>query len=36
VSLLSKLFSFSVIWHYRPDNPCKGIEKNVEHPATGI
>ncbi len=33
VALLSKLFSLAVKWNMRLDgtNPCKGIEKNVEH-----
>lgn len=31
VALLSKMFSLAVRWGMRPDNPAKGIERNVEH-----
>ena len=30
--LLSKMFSLSVKWGMRDDNPCKGVEKNHEEP----
>ena len=30
VSILSKMFSLAVQWKLRPDNPCKGIERNDE------
>jgi Arm DNA-binding domain/Phage integrase, N-terminal SAM-like domain len=31
IAVLSKMFMLSVRWHMRPNNPCKGIEKNTEH-----
>jgi len=30
VALLSKMFSLAIQWRMRPDNPCKGIERNQE------
>jgi integrase len=30
VALLSKMFALSVRWEMRPDNPCKGVERNHE------
>jgi integrase len=30
VAVLSKMFSLAIKWKMRPDNPCKGIEKNQE------
>jgi integrase len=30
IALLSKLCSISMQWHWRTDNPCKGIERNDE------
>jgi integrase len=30
VALLSRLFSLSIRWQYRADNPAKGIERNAE------
>jgi site-specific recombinase XerD len=30
LALVSKLCSLAVQWHWRTDNPCKGIERNVE------
>jgi integrase len=30
VALLGKMFALAVRWHMRPDNPAKGIERNVE------
>jgi integrase len=29
--VLSKMFTLAIAWRYRPDNPCKGVEKNPEH-----
>jgi integrase len=31
VALLSRLFSMAIRWHWRADNPCKGVERNQEH-----
>jgi integrase len=31
LALLSKMFSLAVKWRMRPDNPCRGIERNREH-----
>jgi integrase len=31
LALLSRIFTMAVRWHMRPDNPCKGIERNQEH-----
>ena len=31
VAVLSKMFSLAVRWDMRADNPCKGIERNLEH-----
>jgi integrase len=31
LALLSKMFSLSIAWDMRPDNPCKGIAKNPEN-----
>jgi integrase len=30
IALLSRMFSLAIRWHYRIDNPAKGIERNVE------
>ena len=30
LALLSKMFSLSVRWGWRADNPCKGVERNQE------
>jgi integrase len=30
VAVLSKMFALAVKWKMRPDNPCKGVEKNPE------
>ncbi|MGA7390656.1 MAG: site-specific integrase [Pseudolabrys sp.] len=30
IALLSKAFNLSIRWGWRPDNPCKGIERNPE------
>jgi integrase len=32
VALLSKLFSLAIRWRMRADNPCKGVERNIETP----
>ena len=31
VALLSRLFTLAIRWGWRPDNPCKGVERNQEH-----
>jgi integrase len=31
IRVLSKMFSLAVRWGMRDDNPCKGVERNVEH-----
>jgi integrase len=31
VAVLSKMFSLATRWRMRPDNPAKGIERNVEY-----
>jgi hypothetical protein len=31
LSLLSHIFTLAIKWKMRPDNPCKGIERNEEH-----
>jgi integrase len=31
LALLSRLFSLSIRWHMRPDNPVRGVERNPEH-----
>ena len=36
IAVLSKMFSLSVRWGWRIDNPCKGIERNEEAKATPI
>jgi integrase len=30
VAVLSKMFALAIRWKLRPDNPCKGIERNQE------
>jgi integrase len=30
--VLSSMFTLAIRWRYRTDNPCKGVEKNREHP----
>ncbi len=30
LALLSKLFSLAIRWEMRPDNPCRGVERNPE------
>ena len=36
VAVASKMFSFAVKWKMRPDNPCRGIERNHEASASDI
>jgi integrase len=31
IALLSRMFSMAIRWHWRTDNPCRGIERNQEH-----
>jgi integrase len=31
VAVVSKMFALAIRWRMRPDNPAKGIERNVEH-----
>jgi integrase len=31
VAVLSRMFSLAVRWRMRPDNPAKGIERNIEY-----
>jgi integrase len=31
LAVLSKMFALAIKWRLRPDNPCKGIERNREH-----
>jgi integrase len=31
LALLSKMFSLSIRWRWRTDNPCHGVERNQEH-----
>lgn len=30
LALLSKMFGLAIRWQWRPDNPCKGVERNQE------
>jgi integrase len=32
IAVLSKLCALAVQWHWRADNPCRGIERHVEDP----
>jgi integrase len=32
LGVLSKMFALAIKWRLRPDNPCKGVERNREHP----
>jgi integrase len=32
VAILGKMFTLAIKWKLRADNPCKGIERNQEHP----
>jgi integrase len=31
VAVLSRMFSLAIRWGWRPDNPCKGVERNQEN-----
>jgi integrase len=31
LAVLSKMFSLSIRWRWRTDNPCHGVERNQEH-----
>jgi integrase len=31
IALLSRMFFMAIRWHWRTDNPCRGIERNQEH-----
>jgi integrase len=31
VAMLSKMFGLAVLWKMRDDNPCRGVERNVEY-----
>ena len=31
MATLSKMLSLAIKWQYRPDNPCKIVERNTEH-----
>jgi integrase len=31
LAVASKMFNLSIRWRMRPDNPCKGVERNKEH-----
>jgi integrase len=31
VALTSRMFTMAIRWHWRTDNPCRGIERNQEH-----
>jgi integrase len=31
-ALISSMFTLAIRWRYRADNPCRGVEKNREHP----
>jgi integrase len=31
LAVLSKMFSLSIRWRWRTDNPCRGVERNQEH-----
>jgi integrase len=31
LSVLSKMFALAIKWRLRPDNPCRGVERNREH-----
>jgi integrase len=32
LAISSKMFSLSIRWGWRADNPCRGVERNREHP----
>lgn len=31
IALLSRMFTMSIRWQWRTDNPCRGVERNQEH-----
>jgi integrase len=31
IATLSRMMSLAIKWHMRPDNPCRGVERNQEH-----
>jgi integrase len=31
LALLSRMFSLAIRWQWRSDNPCRGVERNLEH-----
>ena len=31
IAVASKMFNLAIRWNMRTDNPCKGIERNIEH-----
>jgi integrase len=31
LAVMSKMFNLSIRWRMRPDNPCRGVERNQEH-----
>ena len=31
IAVVSKMFALAVRWNMRGDNPCRGIERNIEH-----
>jgi integrase len=31
IAMLSRMFTLSIKWRMRTDNPCRGIERNIEH-----
>jgi integrase len=30
IALISRLFNLAITWELRPDNPCRGVERNTE------
>jgi integrase len=34
IALVSKMMALAIKWHWRADNPCRGLEKNPEHQHT--
>lgn len=32
IAVLSKMFALAIKWQFRPDNPCKGVERKREEP----
>jgi integrase len=31
IALLSRMFTMAILWQWRADNPCRGVERNQEH-----